>query len=97
MSSVRAANGRSPTWPIVPRDDLLAEFLHGLVGSPSQGASLVGPAGVGKSVLARQLTEQLSQAETVTVIGLTALSGCRSVPGRQRSRRGSSRRIRVVQ
>jgi len=69
------ARGRRTEWPIVDRVALVENLAPRFDRIPAHGVFIVGQAGVGKTVLARQLADAAAAPETVTVIGLSALSG----------------------
>lgn len=64
----------APEWPIVARTVQAREIIGGLDGLPARVQLLLGPAGVGKTVLASSIGA-LQERIVVTVIALAELSG----------------------
>ncbi|WP_168627377.1 LuxR family transcriptional regulator [Cryobacterium sp. BB307] len=74
MSGLWSPTAR-PEWPFVPRPTAAAEISDGLGRLPSRVQLIVGAAGVGKTVLASEVTRAVDDRTVGQVIGLAELAG----------------------
>ncbi len=64
-----------PEWPFVARTTPAAEITDGLSRLPSRVQLIIGAAGVGKTVLASEITRAVADRTVGQVIGLAELAG----------------------
>lgn len=72
MSSTRSA---PPTWPIVARERESHRIVEALRRAPFRVQLLIGPPGVGKTVLASSVTTRFPDHRPIRIVGLTELAG----------------------
>jgi DNA-binding CsgD family transcriptional regulator len=62
-------------WPLLERTHLRDRIVSQVDGAVGRAVFVTGPAGIGKSVLARQAADAVPARDVVHIVGLTELSG----------------------
>lgn len=74
-SGMARSSSRRTAWPLLDRPLEAMPLIEALGQPPARGQVIVGPAGVGKTVLANMIVERTKDRIPVRVIALTELAG----------------------